>query len=159
MQYVTPFRLVYSVQCIWDSFVLFILLFSHSVMSDSLELHDCGTPGFPVLHCKVLIQSFLLLGQFSSVAQLCPTPCDPIDCRMPGFPVHHQLPELAQTHVHQVSDALQPSYPLSSPSPAFSLSQHQGLFQWVSSSHQVAKVLELQLQHQSFQWIFSIDFL
>ena len=74
---------------------------------------------------------------------------------MPGFPVHHQLPELAQTLVHWVSDAIQPSHPLSSPSPpAFNLSQHQGLFQRVSSSHQVAKVLELQLQHQSFQWIF-----
>ena len=86
--------------------------------------------------------------------------CDPMDCSMPGFPVHHQLPELTQTHVHQVSDAIQPSHPLLSPSPpAFSLSQHQGLFQWVSSSHQVAKVLEFQFQHQSFQWIFKTDFL
>ena len=74
-----------------------------------------------------------------------------MDCNTPGFPVHHQLPELAQTHVHWVSDAIQPSHPLSSPSPpALNLSQHQGLFQWVSSSHQVAKVLEFQLQHQSF---------
>ena len=79
---------------------------------------------------------------------------------MPNLPVHHQLPELAHTHVHRVSDAIQPSHPLSSPSPpAFSRSQHQGLFQWVSSSHQVAKGLEFQLQHQSFQWIFSKDFL
>ena len=77
-----------------------------------------------------------------------------------GFPVHHQLPELAQTHVHRVSDAIPPSHPLSSPSPlALNLSQHQGLFQWANSSHQVAKVLELQLQHQSFQWIFRVDFL
>ena len=76
----------------------------------------------------------------------------PTDCSTPGFPVHHQLPELAQTHVHWVSDAIQPSHPLSSPSPsAFNLSQHQGLFQWVSSLHQVAKVLEFQLQLQSFQ--------
>ena len=68
--------------------------------------------------------------QFSSVAQLCPTLCDPMDCSTPGFPVHHQLPELAQTHVHQVGDAIQPFHPLSSPSlPAFNLSQHQGLFQ------------------------------
>ena len=75
-----------------------------------------------------------------------------MDCSMPGFPVYHQLLELTQTHVHQVSDAIQPSHPLSSPSsPTFNLSQHQGLFQGVSSSHQVAKVLELQLQHQSFQ--------
>ena len=82
--------------------------------------------------------------QFSSVAQSCPTLCDPMGCSTPGFPVHHQLPELAQTHVHRVGDAIQPSYPLSSPFPsAFSLSQHHSLFQWVSSSHQVAKVLEL----------------
>ena len=80
--------------------------------------------------------------------------------RTPGFPVHHQLPELVQTHVHWVSDAIQPSHSLSSPSaPAFNLSQHQGLFQWVSSSNQVAKILELQLQHQSFQWIFRTDLL
>ena len=71
---------------------------------------------------------------------------------MAGFPVHPQLPKLAQTHVHQVGDVIQPSHPLSSPSPpSFSLSQHQGLFQRVGPSHQVAKVLELQLQHQSFQ--------
>ena len=74
-----------------------------------------------------------------------------MDCSTPGFPVHHQLPEFTQTHVHWVGDAIQPSHPLSSPSPpAFNLSQHQGLFQWVSSSHQVAKVLEFQLQHQLF---------
>ena len=97
--------------------------------------------------------------QFSSVAQLCLTLCDPMDCSMPGFPVHHQLPELAQTHVHRVSDTIQPSHPLPSPSPTFNFSQHQGLFQWVSSSHQVAKVLEFQLQHQYFQWIFRTDFL
>ena len=90
--------------------------------------------------------------QFSSIDQSCLTLCDPMDCSMPSFPVHHKLPELAQTHVHQVSDAIQPSHPLSSPSPpAFNLSQHQGLFKWVNSSHEVAKVLELQLQHQSFQ--------
>ena len=86
--------------------------------------------------------------------------CDSMDCSNPGFPVHHQLPELAQTHVHQVSDAIQPSHPLSSPSPlALCLSQHQGPSQWFSTSHQVAKVLEFQLQHQSFQWIIRADFL
>ena len=91
--------------------------------------------------------------QFSSIQSLslCPTLCDPTDCNTPGFPVHHQLPELAQTHVHQVGDAIQPSHPLSSASLcAFDLSQLQGLFQWVSSLHQV---LGFQLQHQSFQWI------
>ena len=96
--------------------------------------------------------------QFSSVAQFCPTLCDPMDCIMSGFLVHYQLWELAHAQVHQVGDAIQPSHPLLSPSPAFNLSQHQGLFQWVSSSHQVAKVLEFQLQQRSFQWIFRIDF-
>ena len=96
---------------------------------------------------------------FSSAPQSCPNLCNPIDCSIPGFPVHHQLPDLAPTHVHWVSNAIQPSHPLLSPSPpAFNLSQQQGLFQWVSSLHQVAKVLELQLQHQSFQ-IFRTDFL
>ena len=98
--------------------------------------------------------------QFSSVTQSCLTLWDPMDCSTPGFPVHHQLLELIKTHVHWVGDAIQPSHPLSSPfPPAFNLSQHQGLFQWVSSSHQVVKVLELQLQHQSFQWIFRTEFL
>ena len=100
------------------------------------------------------------LQSVSSVTQSCLPPCNPMDCSTPGFPVHQQLPELAQTHVHWVGDAIQPSHPLSSPSPpAFNLSQHQGLFQQVSSSNQVAKVLALQLHHQSFQWIVRIDFL
>ena len=96
---------------------------------------------------------------FSSVQSLSRVGlCDPMDCSMPDFPVPPQLPELIQTCVHKISDAIQPSHPLSSPSPpGFSLSQHQGLFQVVSSSHQVAKVLEFQLQHQSFQWIFRTD--
>ena len=90
--------------------------------------------------------------QFSSVAQLCLTLCNPMDCSTPGLPVHHQHLEFTQTHVHWVSDAIQPFHPLSSPSPpALNPSQHQGLFKWVSSSHQVDKVLEFQLQHQSFQ--------
>ena len=78
-----------------------------------------------------------------------------MDCSTPGLPVHHQLPELTQTHIHRVDDAIQPSHLPSSPSPpTFNLAQHQSLFQWGSSLYQVAKVLELQLQHQSFQWIF-----
>ena len=90
--------------------------------------------------------------QFSSVAQSCLTLCDPMNHSMPDLPVHHQLPELTQTHVHWVSDAIQPSHPLLSPSPpAPNPSQHQGLFQSVNSSHEVAKVLEFQLQHHSFQ--------
>ena len=84
--------------------------------------------------------------QFSSVTQSCLTLCEPMDCSTPGFPVHHQVPVLTQTHVHWVSDAIQPSHLLSSPSPpVFNLYQHQGLFPWVSSLHQVAKVLEFQL--------------
>ena len=98
--------------------------------------------------------------QIRSVAQSCPTLCDPMNRSSPGLPVHHQLPELTQTHVHWVGDAIQPSHPLLSPFPtAFNLSQHWGLFEWVSFSHQVAKVLEFQLQHQSLQWIFRTDFL
>ena len=95
-----------------------------------------------------------------SVTHSCPTLCDPMDCSMPGFPVLHHLPELAQTDIRRVGDVTQPSHPLSSPSsPAFNLSQHCGLFLGVSSSHQVAKVLELHIQYQSFQWIFRTDFL
>jgi len=98
--------------------------------------------------------------QFSSVAQSCPTLCDPMDYSMPGYSVHHQLSELTQTHVRQVGDAIQPSHPLLSPSPpALNRSHHQGLFKWVSSSHQVTKVLGFLLQHQSFQWIFRTDLL
>ena len=108
------------------------------------------------LLCFCLYQILL---QFSSVTQSCLTLCDSMDCSTLGLPVHHELPELARTHVHWVSDAIQPSHPLSSSSPAFNLSQHQDLFQWASSLYQVAKVLEFQLQHQSFQWIFRTDFL
>ena len=98
--------------------------------------------------------------QFSSIAQSCLILCDPMDCSTPGLPAHHQLPEFTQTHVHWVPDVIRPSHPLSSSSPpAFNLFQHQGLFQWVSSSHQVAKMLEFQLQHQSFQWTPRTDLL
>ena len=97
--------------------------------------------------CKVKIF------QVNSVSQLCPTLCDPMDCNSPGLPVHHQLPEFTQTHIHWIGDAIQPSHPLLSPfPPALNLSPHQSLFKWVTSYHQVAKVLEFQLQDQSFQW-------
>ena len=96
--------------------------------------------------------------QFSSVTESCLTFCDPMDCSMPGFPVLHHLWELAQTHVPWVGDAIKPSFPLPPPSPfAYNLSQNKGLFQWVGSSPQEAKVLKP--QHQSFQWIFRVDFL
>ena len=104
-----------------------------------------------------LKSSSTIHSQFSSVAQSCLTLCDPVHYSIPGFPVHHKYAVLAQTNVHWVGDAIQPSHPPLSPSPlAFNLSQHQGLFQWVSSSHQLTKVLEFQLQHQSFQWIFRL---
>ena len=109
-----------------------------------------------------LLRIYFLFGtvQFSSVAQLCLALCDPMDRSTPGLPVHHQLLETTQIHVHWVGDTIQPSYPLLSPSPAaLSLPQHQGLFKWVSSSHQVSKVLEFQLQHQSLQWTPRTDLL
>ena len=91
-----------------------------------------------------------------SVTKWYPTLRNPMDCSLPVLPVLHHLPEFAQTHVHWVKDAIQPSHHLSPLSPALNLSQHQGRFQWVSSSHQVAQLLEL--QHQSFEWIFRVDF-
>ena len=95
-----------------------------------------------------------------SLAKLCPTLCKSVDCSTPGPSVLHCIPEFAQTHDHRVGEAIQPSHPLSSPSPpAFNLSQHQGLVQWVRSWNQVAQVLELQLHHQSFRWNFRFDFL
>ena len=100
------------------------------------------------------------IGYLSSVQFSRSVVSDPMNYSIPGLHVHHHLPEFTQIHVHRVSDAIQPSHPLPSPSPsAFSLSQHQSLFQGVNSSHQVAKVLEFQLQHQSFKWIFRTDFL
>ena len=93
--------------------------------------------------------TMLSISQFSSIAQLCPTLYDPMNRSTPGLPVCHQLPEFTQTHAHWVGDTSRPAHPLSSPSPAPNPSQHQALFQWVNSSHEVAKVLEFQLQHHS----------
>ena len=97
--------------------------------------------------------------QFSSVAQSCSSLCDPMDCTILGLPVHHQCPELTQTHVHCIGDSIQLSHLLSSPSPPAFNHPSMRVISWVSSSHQVAKVLEFQFQHQSFQWIFRTDFL
>ena len=116
------------------------------------------SPAFNLSQHQGLFKRVNSSHQFSSVAHLCPTLWDPMNHSTPCLPVHHQLPELTQTPVHCIGDAIQSSHPLLSPSPAFNLSQHQGLFQWVSSSHQVAKILNFQLQHQSFQWIFRTDF-
>ena len=112
--------------------------------------------------CKNWLSSLSLKEvEFSSVQLLSRVRlCDPVNCSMPGLPVHHWLPEFTQTHVHWVGDAIQLSHPLSSPSPpALNLSQHRGLFKWVSSSHPVAKILEFELQHQSFQWTPRTDLL
>ena len=120
---------------------------SPALQEDSLLTEPLGKP-------------HLIYYQFSSVAQSCLTLCDPMNRSTPGLPVHHQLPEFTQTHAHRVGNAIQPPHPLPSPSPpAPSPSQHQGLFQWVNSSHEVAKVLEFQLQHQSFQWTPRTDLL
>ena len=141
-------------QCFtWVSLKLFMWL-SDQVYLDDETVDDSGV--FILDFLKITFSSV----QFSSVTQSYPTLCDPMKCSVPGIPVHHQLSESTQTHVHWVGDAIQPSHPLLSPSPpAPNPSQHRGLFQWVSSSHQVAKVLEFQFQHQSFQWIFRTDFL
>ena len=98
-------------------------------------------------------------GWVTSFTQWYPTVHNPMDCSTPGFPVPHRLLEFAQVHFHCIGDVIQPSNPVAPSPSALCLCQNQGLFQWVSTSHQVAKVLELQLQHQSFQWIFRVDFL
>ena len=130
------------------------LLFSNLFLSGPVILCFFSPPPHrPLAH-------FFKVQSVSSVTQSCPTLCDPINHNTPGFPVHHQLQEFTQTHVHQVSDAIQPSHPLLSPSPpAPNPSQHQRLFQWVNSSHEVAKVLEFQLQHHSFQRNPRVDLL
>ena len=109
---------------------------------------------------KVLFICFPLCFCCCSVTRSCPTLFNPIDCSTPGFLVPYHVPESAEVHVLWISDAIQPSHPLSSPSPpAFCLYQNQDLFQWVGSLYQVAKVLKLQLQPQSFQWVFEVYFL
>ena len=120
---------MYAIEIVIKFKINFIKFFSHKLMLLFLTIP-------------------MFISQFSSVAQSHLTLCDPMNRSTPGLPVHHQLLEFTQTHVHQVSDAIQPSHPLSSPSPpAPNSSQHQGLFQWVNSSHEAAKVLEFQPQH------------
>ena len=157
-----------SVACGLSGSVMSVSLLPHGLQSARLLCPWCFPGKNTGMSCHFLLQGifptqglnpgFLHCSQsVSSVAQSCPTLCDSIDCSMPGLPVHHQLPEFTQTLIHWVSVAIQPPHPLLSPSlPAPNLSQHQGLFKWVSSSYQVAKVLEF--QHQSFQWIFRTDF-
>ena len=118
------------------------------------NLYRISAPSFsyPQNDEKILKSIYSTEIIFSSVAQSCPTLCDPMNCSTPGLPVHYQLPEFTQTRIHWLSDGIQPSHPLLSPSStAPNPSQHQSLFQWANTSHEVAKVLEFQLQHHSFQ--------
>ena len=158
----------------WQNLVFVSIILGTMVHFQDSEYHSVQASwkkilvtmhGLPGRHSLTLSFCFIPLNfcQFSSVQPLSHVPLFVTPwtaaCEA-SLAVHHQLPEFTQTHVHRVSDAIQPSHPLSSPSPPDpNPSQHQGLFQWVSSSHQVAKVLEFQLQHQSFQWIFRTDFL
>ena len=149
----SPSDLLYKIRCWlveWDKV-------PSRVVSTCLVLNKYKFPSFGAHTLgKDSVSKGLLIScsvQFSSVAQSCLTLCNPRNLSTPGLPVHHQLPEFTQTHVHRVGDAIQPSHPLSFPSPpAPNPSQHQSLFQWVNSLHEVAEVLEFQPQHQSFQW-------
>ena len=155
------FCLVYDYLCCaeakfnWIPLAYFCFYFHYSKVSEKTYCCDlCQRVLCLCFPLRVLWGLFLYFSsvQFCSVAQSCLTLCDPMNPSTPGLPVHPQLPEFTQTHVHRVHDAIQPSHPLSSPSPpAPNPSQHQSLIQWINSSHEVAKVLEFQLQHHSFQ--------
>ena len=138
-EYFWSFLRMYTAPHIWMSLCIFGYCWSLSK-----PLMDISFSKFSFYTFDQLM--FVPTVQFSSVAQSCPILCDPMNHITPSPPVHHQLPQFTQTHVHRVGDAIQPSHPLSSPSPhAPNPSQHQSLFQWVNSSHEVAKVLEFQL--------------
>ena len=149
----------------WSGFLLFLFLLiavartSRTMLSNSGESeHPCLVPDLRENAFSFPALTIMLAVQFSSGTQSCPTLCDPMNRSTPGVPVHHQLSEFTQTHVHRVGNAIKPSHPLSSPSPpAPNPSQHQSIFQWVNSSHEVAKVLEF--QHRSFQWTPRTDLL
>ena len=127
-----------------------LLGFESIIYGECCKIHQWST-GNPISEQQHLTGTCL-------VAELCLTLCNPMNCSTPVFPVLHYLPEFAQTHIHWISDTIQPSHPLSSPSPpAFNLSQHQSFFLRVSSSHQVAKILEL--QYEFFWWMFTVNFL
>ena len=131
----------------------------HILVKFSIPIEE-PLPGIPRIwgvqietqHVKAAALEMLLL--FQSF----PTLCDPVDCSMPGIPVPHHLLKFTQVHVCYFGDAIQPSHPLMPSSSALNLSQHQRLFQWVSCSNRITKILEFQLQHQSFQWAFEVDF-
>ena len=151
------FKSNWSFRSFKASIVLLIFCLEH------LSIHVTGVLKSLIIKILLSISPFMYVSTYllccCSVAHLCLTLCDSMDCSTPWFPFLDHLLELAQTHVHWVGDAIQSSCLLLSPSPAFNLSQHQDLFKWVSSSYQVARVLQLQLQHQFFQWIFRTDFL
>ena len=132
----------------------FLLICSSVWLENKIKsvIEQSESPFLCICPCKSL-QALSNYCCCCSVTKSCQTLCNPMNCSMPGFPVLHYFLEFAQTHVHRVGDAIQPS-PL-----ALSLSQHQGLFQWVGTLNQVDKILKLQLQHQSFQWLFRVDFL
>ena len=141
----------------WTPTVSLGLLWSYSIYKWLLSPYCI--PGFTrvLFNLQVFTEPLLYTWfQFSSVAPSCPTLCDPMNCSTPGLLTHHQLPEFTQTHVHWVGDAIQPSHPLSSPfPPPPNPSQHQGLFQWVNSSHEVAKVLELLWSYSIYKCLLS----
>ena len=140
--------------------VLYIASFNHCQVWEIYVTKSVNIWLFLLLCNSRLYKYTKFSVQFSSVAQKCPALCNLMNCSTPSLPVHHQLPEFTQTHIHRARDSIQPSHPLSSPSlPARNLSLNQGFFKWVSSSHQVAKILDFQLQHQSFQWIPRTDLL
>ena len=147
----------------WNLYYLFLpLLFIHDWHTVPCKFKVYNIMIWPTYIMKWLPQWSCLAEHLSSQfsCSVMRTLCDPMNCSTPGLPVRHQLLEFTQTHVHWVGDAIQPSHPLPSLSPpTFNLSQHHSLFQWVTSSHQVSKVLEFQLQYQSFQCIFRTDFL
>ena len=163
----TPYEVdcVASAKQIFSVFLFLVLyLLSYKIILPSALF--CSSPSGDCLLHEVLNKGCLYdlnhlpLCCCFSVAKSGPTLGNPMNCSAPGFSDLYYLPQFAQTHVHWVGDAIQPSHRLSSPSPpAFNLSQDQGLFKWVSSFHLMAKVLEFQLQHQSFQWTFRTDFL
>ena len=153
----TLFNLDLIFKAEWQTALVPVWLRTNTYQSDNSNIHSC-------LHgCSETITHGHLIGYFVacfSGTQLCLMLGDSMDCSMTGLPVLYSLPEFAQTHVHWISVATQPSHPLlPASSHALSVSQHQGLFKWVSSSHQLVKVLEFQLSHQSYQWIFRTDFL
>ena len=146
-----------KVASIWGLQAMFPSIFNNCKIKFIAMVAVCETLTTCPACCQARYSMYIVISVQFGLS--CVWLCNAMDCSMPGFPVLHHLLEFSQIRVHWVNDAIQSSHPLLSPSPpALILSQHQGLFQRVGSSHQVAKVLELHLQHQSFQWIFRVDF-